>query len=243
MINISICDDEIQELERAHGFLTSYMKEHTKYEISIVSFSAPLELFCYVEEHGGFDIYLLDVYMAGMLGTDAARELRKLDANGEIIFLTTSRDHAIDAFEVDASQYLTKPYSQSSFYSALDKVFGRLNIERRHMITLKASEGRVRLFTRDIIFTESGRNNYQIIHTIQGENIEVRMTASTLFDLLSPAKSIIRCGASINLNLRFIRQITKEMIIFDSGDRLAYPYRAYQNLKDEFLRFQMSAEL
>lgn len=242
MIRIAICDDEIQELERAQSILAKYMREQSKYEISLHFFSAPMELLYCVEKQGAFDIYLLDVYMAGMLGTDAARELRQLDDTGEIIFLTTSRDHAVDAFEVEAAQYLTKPYSQSAFFSALDKVLGRLNIERRHMITLKTVEGTVRLFTRDIVFTESGRNNYQIIHTIQGENIEVRMTASNLFDLLSPAKSIIRCGVSINLNLRFVRQITKEMIIFDSGDRLAYPYRAYQNLKDEFLRFQMSAE-
>ena len=52
MINIAICDDEMQELERAHGFLTRYKQEHTKYEISIVSFSAPLELLYYVEGHG-----------------------------------------------------------------------------------------------------------------------------------------------------------------------------------------------
>jgi len=242
MINIAICDDEMQELERAYGFLTRYKQENNKYEISIVSFSSPLELLCYVEDHGGFDIYLLDVYMAGMLGTDAARELRKLDDKGEIIFLTTSRHHAVDAFEVDAAQYLVKPYTESTFLSALDKVFNRLNVERRLMITLKTAEGTVRLFTRDVVFTESGRNNYQIIHTIQGVKIEVRITASTLFDLLSPAKFFIRCGASINLNLRFIRQITKELIIFDSGEQIAYPYRAYQNLKDEFLRFQMSAE-
>lgn len=242
MISIAVCDDEMQELERAQSYLRMYMEEHTKYEISTVSFSAPLELLCYVEDHGGFDIYLLDVYMAGMLGTDAARELRKLYDKGEIIFITTSRDYAVDAFEVDAAQYLVKPYTEITFFSALDKVFNRLSVERRHMITLKTSEGTVRLFTRDVVFTESGRNNYQIIHTIQGENIEVRITASALFDLLTLAKSFIRCGASINLNLRFIRQITKELIIFDSGEQIAYPYRAYQNLKDEFLRFQMSTE-
>lgn len=242
MIRIAICDDKIQELELAHSFLARYMQKNPQYQISIVSFSAPLELLCNVEKHGGFDIYLLDVYMAGMLGTDAARELRQLGDKGEIIFLTTSRAHAMDAFEVDAAQYLTKPYAETTFFAALDKVLKRLNIERRHMITLKTPEGTARLFTRSVIFTESGRNNYQIIHTIQGEKIEVRITASDLFELLSPAKSFVRCGASININLRFIRQITKEAIIFDSGEHLTYPYRAFQRLKEEFLRFQMVSE-
>ena len=242
MIRIAICDDQSKELERAHSFLARYTQKNPQYEIKIVSFSAPLELLCYVEEHGGFDIFLLDVYMAGMLGTDAARELRQFGDKGEIIFLTTSREHAMDAFEVDAAQYLTKPYTEGTLFSALDKVIDRLNAERRHIITLKTSEGTERLFTRDVVFTETGRNNYQMVHTIQGKKIEVRMTATELSELLAQNKFFIRCGASINLNLKYVRQISKDTIIFDTGDHLAYPYRAYQKLKEAFLRFQMTIE-
>ena len=239
MIRIAICDDEWQERERAQQLLDTYVKARPQYEIKAALFAAPLELLSSVEEHGGFDLYLLDVYMDGLLGTDAARELRQLDNSGDIIFLTSSRDHALDAFEVNASQYLTKPYTESTFFAALDKVFSRMNAERRHMVTLKTPEGMVRLFVRNVVFAESGRNNYQIIHTIQGEKIEVRMTAAALFELLMPGKSFVRCGASLCLNLRFIRQITKDAIIFDSGEQVAYPYRANQKLKEAFLRFQM----
>ncbi len=242
MIKIAICDDETQECERVNNFLIKYLKENTQYETNIVSFSAPVELLSCVEEHGGFDIFILDVYMPGILGTDAARELRQLDKSGEIIFLTTSRDHAIDAFEVDACQYLIKPCTEIAFFSALDKVFKRLSLERRHIITLKTSGGIVRLFTRYIVFTETSRNNYQIIHTTQGEKLEVRMTTFELFELLSQTKNFVRCGASINLNLRYVRQIKKDMIIFDSGENLAYPYRSYQTIKEKFLGFQMSPD-
>lgn len=242
MIKIAVCDDESQELERVHSYLERYIHEHQQYEITIVTFSAPFDLLSHVEEHGGFDVFLLDVYMAGMLGTDVARELRNIDDSGEIIFLTSSRDHAIDAFEVDAANYLIKPYTESKIFSALDKVLNRLKVERRHMITLKTTGGLVRIFTRNIIFTETGRNNYQIIHTINGEKIEVRMTSLELFELLLPAKFFVRCGASINLNLKYIRQIRKDTIILDSGKNLDYPYRAYKNLKEQFLSFQMSIE-
>jgi len=242
MTSIAICDDELQELERANNFLARYIQEHPQYEITIHSFSAPLELLSYVAEHGGFDILLLDIYMAGMLGTDAARELRNLGDDGDIIFLTTSRDHALDAFEVDAAQYLVKPYVESQIFAALDKVIKRQNVERREMITLKTSEGITRIAPRNVVFTETGRNNYQIIHTIQGKKLEVRMTASELFELLSQNKYFVRCGVSINLNLKFIRQISKDAITFDTGEHLAYPYRSYQKLKEAFLRFQMFVE-
>lgn len=240
MINIAICDDETQELERANSFLRKYMQENPQYQISIFLFSVPLELLSYIEDKGGFDIYLLDIYMDGMLGIEVARELRHLGEIGEIIFLTTTRDYAIEAFEVDAAQYLVKPYLEKSIFLALDKVLSRIKVERRHIITFKTTEGIVRVQTRYIVFTETGRNNYQIIHTIQGQKLEVRMTTIELFELLSQTKFFVKCGASLNLNLKYIRQIKKNMIVLDSGVQLSYPYRSYQKLKEEFLSFQMS---
>ncbi|MDD4844536.1 MAG: LytTR family DNA-binding domain-containing protein [Anaerotignum sp.] len=242
MIRIAICDDELKELDRTHSCLAAYMQKHPQNEITIDSFSAPLELLSYVAEHGGFDIVLLDIYMAGMLGTDAARELRRLGDNVEFIFITTSRDHAIEAFEVEAAQYLVKPYTEARIYAALDKIIQRINRERRVIVTIKTSEGITRLALRDVVFTETGRNNYQIVHTIQGKKMEVRMTASELFELLSQNKFFIRCGASLNLNLKYIRQISKDTITFDTGEYITYPYRSYQKLKEAFLRFQMFTE-
>jgi len=242
MIKVAICDDEIKECEHVKGLLMKYVQKHLKYEATVVCFLAPLELLSYVDKHGGFDIYLLDVYMQGIIGTDVAKELRQLGDKGEIIFLTSSRNHAIDAFEVDATQYLIKPYSENSFFSALDKILSRQTEERRQIITLKTSDGIVRLFTRNIIFTETGRNNYQIIHTIQGDNLEVRMTSSELFAILSQRSNFVKCGASININLKFVRQIKKDFIVFDSGEQIAYPYRSYQAIKEKFLRFQMSSD-
>jgi len=242
MISIAICDDESKELNRAESLLLRYMDKNKQYEIKISSFSAPLELLLYIEENGGFDLIFLDIYMAGILGTDVARELRSLGDNGEIIFLTTSRDHSLDAFEVDAAQYLVKPYTEDSFFLALNKVIGRINIERRIMITFKTNEGITRISPRDVVFTESGKNNYQVVHTIQGKKFEVRMTSSELFDLFSPNIFFVRCGVSLNLNLKYIRQISKQTITLDTGDCIAYPYRSYQKLKEEFLQFQMKDE-
>lgn len=239
MISIAICDDESQELERAQNFIRKYIQKNPQYEVTIHCFSAPLELLSHVAEHGGFEIILLDIYMAGMLGTTAARELRQLGDDGEIIFITSSRDHAVEAFEIDAAQYLVKPYAAEDLYAALDKVMRRINKDNRVVVTLKTSAGITRLAIRDVVFTETGRNNYQIVHTIQGKQLEVRMTAKELFEVLAQNKFFVRCGASINLNLKYIRQISKDTIFFDNGEGLTYPYRAYQNLKDDFLRFQM----
>ena len=50
-----------------------------------------------------------------MSGMDTAREIRKLDEEAAIIFVTTSSDHAVDSYGVRASGYLIKPFTYEAF--------------------------------------------------------------------------------------------------------------------------------
>ena len=93
MLHIAICDDAPQELERAGSLLKKYACEHMHYEIKIQSFSAPLELLTHVAEKGSFDVLLLDIYMPALLVRSGAGTASQGD-KCQIIFLTTSRDHA-----------------------------------------------------------------------------------------------------------------------------------------------------
>lgn len=236
MIRIGICDDNSQEQEEVVSLVKEYNEDNPCYNITVRLFSTPIDMLSHIEEHGGFDVLFLDVFMPGMLGTDAARELRQLGEQSEIIFITRSRDHALDAFEVEATQYLIKPYSKSEIYLVLDKVMHRINKDRREIITLKTPNGYTRISPREVVFTQTERNNYQSIYTIQGNRLEVRMTTLKLFELFSNNKYMIRCGVSLNVNLKYIRQISKDSITFDTGQTISYPYRAYRKLKEEFLR-------
>lgn len=242
MIKIAVCDDEQKQLDLMNDFFVQYQHDHPHIDIKISLFNSSLEMLSTVDEQGGFDIYFLDVYMTGFLGTQAAKQLRDQGDQGQIIFTTSSRDHALDAYEVEASHYLIKPFTMKAMFAIMDKVSERLHVERRHFINLKTNKGFIRIFTREVVFTEPGKNNYQLIHLSYGEVLEVRMTASKLFELLEPAKDFVRCGVSININLRNVRQVTKESIVFDTGEHIMYPYRAYQKLKEEFLSFKLSSD-
>lgn len=241
-MRIGICDDESRERERAENFLEECLQGSPYQGAVVTSFSDPLELLSHVREQGEFDILLLDVYMHGMLGTEVARELRQLGYSGEILFLTTSRDHALDAFDVGAALYLNKPCTQSAFHAALSKVLDRVDGAQHHKVKLETGAGEVQFFARDVVFSEESRNHVQLVHTVQGEQLEVRMTAGTLFSLLAPSGLFVKCGDTVNLNLKHVRQIRKNAILLDSGVELAYPHRSYHMLKERFLRFHMESD-
>ena len=66
------------------------------------------------------DIVLLDIRMPGMDGIEAARHLAKLDQPPAVIFTTAFSDHALEAFETHAVDYLLKPVKLDRLQTAID---------------------------------------------------------------------------------------------------------------------------
>jgi len=67
------------------------------------------------------DVVLLDIRMPGIDGLEAARHLAAFDAPPAIVFCTAYGDHALEAFEANAVDYLLKPVRAERLRAALDK--------------------------------------------------------------------------------------------------------------------------
>jgi DNA-binding LytR/AlgR family response regulator len=74
-----------------------------------------------------FDLCILDIEMPGISGIEIARLLK----GKPIIFTTAYKDYAVDAFELDAVDYLIKPIGLDRFQQAVNKVIQRNHSESR----------------------------------------------------------------------------------------------------------------
>ncbi len=79
------------------------------------------------------DITLLDIRMPGMDGIEAGAQLAKLGYPPAVIFCTAFGEHAIEAFDVNASGYLLKPVRREALAEALTNV-GRVNVVQRRSV-------------------------------------------------------------------------------------------------------------
>lgn len=111
------------------------------------------ESFLAAEKEQRFTAAFLDIYMHGMSGMDAAKELRKTDADCLLVFTTTSTDHALEGFQVRALHYLVKPFSEEELSALLAEMLARLP-RPEPVLTVKVSGSDVRLCYRDIISAE-----------------------------------------------------------------------------------------
>ncbi|MDE6844746.1 MAG: response regulator, partial [Lachnospiraceae bacterium] len=119
MYLIALCDDEPAELDKTEKLLGDYEKKFPGLEFMTRCFESAEELLCLVREKNYIpDLIFMDIYMpdkksnSNPLGIEAAKELRNMNYKGKIIFLTTSKEYALEAFDVDALQYMVKPVSK-----------------------------------------------------------------------------------------------------------------------------------
>ena len=81
--------------------------------------------------HQVFDVALLDVHMPGADGMALARTLRSLPQPPAIVFVTAHAEHAVQAFELEAVDYLTKPVRLSRLVLALQKVERAMRLQQQ----------------------------------------------------------------------------------------------------------------
>lgn len=72
------------------------------------------------------DLVLLDIHMPGLDGTQLAARVKQLPQPPAIVFVTAHAEHALQAFDLDAVDYLTKPVRRERLQAALQRVAQRL---------------------------------------------------------------------------------------------------------------------
>ena len=76
------------------------------------------------------DVVTLDVQMPGLTGFEVARRLLRAESESQIVFVTAYDQHAIEAFEVNAVDYLLKPVESGRLAVAIERVRKRIQSDR-----------------------------------------------------------------------------------------------------------------
>jgi two-component SAPR family response regulator len=150
-IQIAICDDKTEDMVQLTNALCAY---DPLFEITTFMSGKTLveEL---MEDNFSADILFLDIYMPEMDGITTAQKIRGIKENLKIIFLSSSKEHYPQAYEVFAFNYLEKPFSQERLYAVLDRALGELKKESGYKISVRYKGSVHNVDCRDILYIES----------------------------------------------------------------------------------------
>ena len=157
------------------------------------------------------DLLLLDIQLKDMTGFDVLRQIENV--NPKIIFITAYDSFAIQAFEENAVDYLLKPYKDSRFFHAIDRVVDGNYIQRNDQLVallgkmdelsgtskIKIPEGKTTHLVDPHTLVHIQANSYHsVFHFEDTSSLLVRITLKSLESILP--EGFIRINKSVIIN-------------------------------------------
>ena len=191
-MRIAIMDDDRDEIRKLQEMIFSI---HGNYRVD--PYADGNSLLEAIEKGESYDLLLCDIYMKEENGIEVAKKIKAISPHTPIAFITSSREHAVDAFSVDAVHYLVKPISQAGIV----EVFQRLNTktEPRHTLTIRIDRVVNVLYQDEIIRAES-HGHYTEITCADQTAYSIRKPFREIVELLDDSFLQIKKGVALNMN-------------------------------------------
>ncbi len=216
---IAIDDEPI-----ALAIIEQYCKRYG--DIELKTFSDPMVGIEYVRLHNP-DILFLDIEMGGVSGVELARTIPK---GINLIFTTAYAQFAIDGFELNAVDFLHKPFAYARFERAVNKAQQQLLVREQPQleseITVKVEYQNIKIPMGNIHYIEA-MDNYIRIHVDGSRPILPQMSMKQIEALL-PHDQFMRIHKSYIVARRTISTFNSRNIT-TSYDNISLPIgRTYQ---------------
>lgn len=234
MYQIALCDDETTELHTMEQMLRSYPGHAIKDTLAVRQFACADELLLAIgQESYTPDLIFLDIYMPALSGLEAAKKLREMDLPCLIIFLTSSKDHALEAYELDVFHYLVKPVTEASLFAALDKALAQFKKEATRYLLFQTENLLRRIAADDIVYCEAQRKR-QCVYLKNGEQIILHMSMIRLYEMLAAHQEFMKIGISYIVNLKHIDRLGTQTLQLDNGKEIYLTRGSYKPLSDRY---------
>jgi DNA-binding LytR/AlgR family response regulator len=158
------------------------------------------------------DLMFLDINMPKLLGTQL---IKTIQHPPKVIFTTAHRDYAIEAFDLDAVDYLLKPVSFERFLKAVNKFCHfsctdpvAANGHNSGFLYFRADRKMVKVFLDDITYIES-KKDYIVIHRQNDTELKVKYAISSVEGML-PHNSFLRIHRSFIVSIHKVTAFTND---------------------------------
>lgn len=238
MKTIALCDDNPLQLELLRDVLSDFAADSGwESNLNVEAFPSAEALLERVRTGPSFDVYILDIIMPGLNGMQLASELRAMNDEGIIIFLTASMDYAVSSYDVSAFNYILKPVEPARLFRILSKALGEPEFSGEALVSTHTGVVRIRFSDLDYIDTDARAPVY---HCSDGSAIRgqvIRVPFREAVAAFMEEGRFIPCGASMLINRSKIERVDSESVLLDDGVIVFPPKTACVRLMNELASY------
>jgi DNA-binding LytR/AlgR family response regulator len=210
MISAIAVDDELPAL----NLLENFCKRTDFIELQ-KTFNKPGEALRYLQQFPA-DLLFLDINMPSLSGIDLYKTVRQ---NTMVIFTTAYSEYAVEGFNLNAIDYLLKPFTFERFIQAVNKAKAaarQSEDQKDKYLFIRADYSLIKIAIDDILFIE-GLDDYLKIHILNDKPLIARMTLKNILEKL-PSADFIRVHRSYVVPFSRIKSVRNKIISIENEE-------------------------
>lgn len=238
-MNIAICDDDHQCSGMLNILLKEYASNKSLKNFTVYIYTNGEDLLDDIQNDEHFDICILDIMMPGLSGIELGMKLRDNGYEGIVIYLSSSKDYAIDSYKVKAFNYILKPIVPTDLYSTLDDALMTISTKTDRSMIIKTKDSNVRVSVNDILYIELCKR-ILVYHLSDGstlESIYIRVPfAEAVQDFLLDT-NFAQCGNGTVVNLSLITLVSNDVVVFSNTHKALFSKRICNEVRQAWIDF------
>lgn len=201
MYRVAIVEDMERDQERLISYLEKFEEEeNVKFDIKTWGDANSFLM----QYRPVYDMIFLDIELPNMSGMTAAYKIREIDFGVVLVFTTNLSQFAVKSYDVNALDYMVKPYSYPVFFMKMKKVVKYLSKEKDPTVSIQTKTGLKCIPVSHIEYIEV--RLHQLFYHTEEEMIEVRGSLKDIESVLLPLH-FLRCNNCYLVNLRHVKSV------------------------------------
>lgn len=237
-MNIAICDDSKEQL----NVITKMIDRYTAPQEDIIRYDVyenALDLLSKLPSQH-YDVLLLDILMPGFNGMEAARDIRQINEEIPIIFLTSSPEFAVESYRVRAFDYLIKPVEEKELFQSLNRIFTlKKDTDSRSLLVKSAKELYAVPFSQ-LMYVEIDNHTLRF-HLADNTTKTIRGRLSDYEEILLSHSSFLKVHRSYVVNMAFMKALNKNCFLTTTGKTIPISRKLLPEVQQQYMTYLHSA--
>ncbi|MBR2561399.1 MAG: response regulator transcription factor [Eubacterium sp.] len=236
-LQIAIVDDLQADRERLEKDIRIWAARQ-KVKITLLKTYTRGEDILQEYQQGMFNLVFMDIVMDELNGIETAGKLREFDTDLLIVFQTTSREYAFDAFPVHPFDYIIKPYDTEKLGQVLREAIRVLNAGNT-TISIRTQQGSLEVPLQKIGAALSHGHTVDISLTDKSV-LQSRMTFREIEKLLLPHAQFLTCNRGVLINMDHVDSMRGSIVQMKNGEQYALRVRSQREIVAKFSQYMIS---